>query len=735
MTAFDVAIVGAGPAGSSAAYHLAKCGLQVLLLERHGFPRDKACGDGITRKSTKLLAEMGLVEQLQHYRKVYGVRITMDAKGYRDSMFRNLEADGHSYGFVVPRRELDHLICQKAVEAGATLWEKTTVTGPVLEDDRINGVIVRRNGTEKKIRANFVVAADGGHSRFARMIGLVDDDRWSVGHAVRGYYTDISDLDDLFMVYFPLLDPDRNREVAGYGWVFPLTGAKANIGVGFFPSQQQDFGVNLRRLFDHFVQELRKRDVRFADMKLLGQLRGAPLSCGMDASRCVGNDVIVVGDAAGLVNPFTGEGISTALESGKFAAQVLTAALALPDPTQADLTEYNGLLEEHYRDLFRAGRKALKTYSFMWKVLNITFEIQRPLFDNLRHVMIDYEIGEDPYADFGSIRAAPWLKDMNILAALGEVRELLSSTIRADFPLLWEVCSKLLDLSVSFLRPTLLLLSSHWGEPNNRGMIPTATSIELAHLASTLHSNVLRNLFARQVSTPQKSYRGTNWANMFTIMSGDYVLVKSYELAAGVCSESSQKMSQGIAKVWIGTMRAVEQAHNLDQGEGNYLEIIEKKTATFYELPCRLGAEMSRATHPVIDLLADYGHNLGMALQLSNDILDIMAHDIEPVKHPIFRAFEDGIYTLPMIYSLSTIDDRKLREILSRSIVSEGEINTALAILRSNGSLSYTQDKVRFYVDCAKESLGPLPDIPAKWALTTLADFVVDRVLSCGQVH
>src|SRR6266511_4424515 len=187
--AFDVAVVGAGPAGSAAAYHLAKSQRRVLLIERSTFPRDKACGDGLTRTSVKLLAEMGLTVELAKYQRVKGIRLATDRKGYQERKYETRGPGWPDYGVVIPRSKLDHLICSKAVEVGASLWESTLVTGPILKNGRVCGVRIRRNGTEDEVPTSFVIAADGGNSYFARKIGLFEEDVWSKGFAIRGYFT------------------------------------------------------------------------------------------------------------------------------------------------------------------------------------------------------------------------------------------------------------------------------------------------------------------------------------------------------------------------------------------------------------------------------------------------------------------------------------------------------------------------------------------------------------------
>lgn len=368
---FDVAIIGAGPGGSSAGYYLAKNGRRVLLLDKASFPRDKACGDGLTPRSIELLKDMGIFDELACYKKLTGVRVIMDMRSHRDSHFHDGRQEQLDYGYVVPRKQLDNILVKKAIEAGVTFWEKSKVNGAIWNGDRVCGVRLIRNGIKQDIYSTFVIAADGGNSYFARKIGLIKSSgRWSTGYAIRGYFINLHILEDLFRFYVPIMEPCGNRVLSGYGWVFPLSGASANIGVGYYPSKLHDFSVNLHSVFNSFMETLLNNDELFVEIKQIGKLQGAPLHSGMSPSNCVGPGVLLVGDAAGLVNPFTGEGISAALYSGMLAAQVLGEALSLSSPVEDNLLEYARLIDNKYRDFVIGSRKSIDNYNFAWKILN-----------------------------------------------------------------------------------------------------------------------------------------------------------------------------------------------------------------------------------------------------------------------------------------------------------------------------------------------------------------------------
>jgi hypothetical protein len=182
-------------------------------------------------------------------------------------------------------------------------------------------------------------------------------------------------------------------------------------------------------------------------------LSGAPLRCGMNPSQGVGRGVLVVGDAAGPVNPFTEEGMNSALQSGKAAAETLEAALASRDPVHASLADYSRFLEDRYSDLFRLGKTLVRSYGFLWKLLDGTFELDRPLFAGFRRAMLAYGLDEAPYAHlaFFTHHHAPRETarvaepDLELLAKLRQVRGLITRTIESDFPILSRIVGSLAD--------------------------------------------------------------------------------------------------------------------------------------------------------------------------------------------------------------------------------------------------------------------------------------------------
>lgn len=729
--AFDVAVVGAGPAGSSVAYHLAQLGWRVVVLERSSFPRDKACGDALTRDAVALLAEMGLANALVPFRRVHGMRIVTDAKGQRDARYPARDPRLPQYAVVIPRLDLDALVAQKAVEAGATLWQNTAVTGAVVHNGRVSGVKVRQQETETEVAATFVVAADGATSAFAgqKGTGLSKPDRWSIGYSMRGYFDRIGPLDDddLFTFYLPLIDPETDRMLYGYGWVFPLAGGRANVGTGFFPSQRQDLVVNLRPVFDRFIEQLRGRDRRFTDMRLMGQLRGAPVHCSVKPSRsAAGRGVLLVGDAAGLVDPFTGEGIHSALESGKMAAQVLADALAAPDPMEADLSAYCRLLEARFDDRFRSGRNLVRKFGFVGRMLQNTFEIDHPLFDSVRSAITDFGLAENDGRDLFPADLV-WLRNTSVADDVKRVHHRLAAIVQSEFPMLSRLSVDLGDSIGNYLRAHLVFLAGQFGRPDTSAGHAVATSIELAALALTVYNNVLeRNGNGQTASTPASS-SGARWGNMLTVMAGDYFLAKAYGLTSKLGSEFSRTVSQASSDVCVARMWQVGRAHHPEPVQDGDVVRVEKKAAVFFEIACRLGARTSGTSRDIVDHLADYGRNLGIAFSLTTGILDVLADCDEPLKHPIARLLQDGIYSWPVMLALRDDDEGYLRALLRTRPIGKDQVLQTQACLASGVALVRTLELAQTFASRAKSSLETVPCIQSRGILATMADFVVDR--------
>ncbi len=355
----DVIVVGAGPGGSSAAAHLADAGLDVVLLEKSTFPREKVCGDGLTPRAVKQLIRLGIdISPEAGWMRNRGLRVYGGRSEPFELPWPEL-AEFPPYGLVRARASFDKILADRAVAAGARLYEQTNVTAPILNDrtDRIVGVQAKDG---RQFRAPVVIAADGNSARLALSMGLAKRTDRPMGVAVRAYFTSPRTNDDHMESWLELWDgkPHESNLLPGYGWIFGMGDGTVNVGLGTVSSHSEPAKLKYRELFHTWLANT-PAEWGFRPENQVGPTLGAALPMSFNRQPAYARGLLLVGDAGGMISPFNGEGISYAMEAAEMAAEAIADArfrgFGTPSAETA-LRGYPARLKSEWGGYFRLGQ-------------------------------------------------------------------------------------------------------------------------------------------------------------------------------------------------------------------------------------------------------------------------------------------------------------------------------------------------------------------------------------------
>lgn len=311
------------------------------------------------------------------------------------------------------------------------------------------------------------------------------------------------------------------------------------------------------------------------------------------------------------------------------------------------------------------------------------------------------------------------LVDVDVRADLDRVEEALREAVDSSDAFVREAASHLLEAGGKRFRPMLVLLSGHLGDAKDPRLIPCAAAIELTHLATLYHDDVIDEALVRR-GAPSANVR---FDNSVAILTGDYLFARSSSLAAELGTYVSQVLADTIGLLCEGQIMETNHAGSDRQTVERYLAVVERKTAALLATSCRLGAWLAGVPEAQVEAVTEFGRAVGVAFQLSDDVLDIAGREEESGKTP-GTDIREGVWTLPV---LETLAGRVPGGDDLRSALAGGDVEATLELLRSNGSIELAVEAVTSWAARAKDSLASIPVSPGREALEQLAEFLIGR--------
>jgi heptaprenyl diphosphate synthase len=312
-------------------------------------------------------------------------------------------------------------------------------------------------------------------------------------------------------------------------------------------------------------------------------------------------------------------------------------------------------------------------------------------------------------------------------AILAGVESLLRDTVASANPLVAEAARHLVDAGGKRFRPLLVAIGAHLGDPNGPHVVRAASVVELTHLGTLYHDDVMDEAAVRR-GAPSANSR---WGNSIAILVGDYLFSRAADVAAELGIEAVRIQARTFSRLVHGQIAETVGPVDGEDAISHYLRVISQKTGSLIATSARFGGMFGGATQEQTEALAVYGETIGIAFQLSDDLLDIASESDQSGKTP-GTDLREGVPTLPVLYALAS-DDRdaaavRLREILAAGPVTDDALHAeALALLRESAALKRARETVRSYAERARTSLVGLPDVPARHAFESLCDFIADR--------
>jgi heptaprenyl diphosphate synthase len=317
-----------------------------------------------------------------------------------------------------------------------------------------------------------------------------------------------------------------------------------------------------------------------------------------------------------------------------------------------------------------------------------------------------------------------WLVCQRTRVALAQLDAVLQEAVGAENAQLREMVLHLITRGGKRLRPTLLFLGAAYGEFVEASLLPGAAALELIHVASLYHDDVMDRAPIRRGGMSIN----VRWGNALAALAGTYLFARASALLASLGDVPNQLASQASVNLCIGQLQETENAYNLELTEAEHLNILARKTATLFELPCHLGAYLSGTSPAYLTALATYGRHLGLAFQLADDALDLTGQ-VTQLGKATGTDLREGVYSLPVLRALrqgGTVGEQ-LQALLGQVQLTEDEVKMVLRLVWESGTVAEALDVAREYARRAQTALAVLPEGPARLSLSRLAEYAITR--------
>ena len=314
--------------------------------------------------------------------------------------------------------------------------------------------------------------------------------------------------------------------------------------------------------------------------------------------------------------------------------------------------------------------------------------------------------------------------EATIRAGLEAVEALLRDSVKSDYPFVTETSQHLVAAGGKRFRPLVVLLAAQFGDASANGVVPSAVVVELTHLATLYHDDVMDEAVMRRGAVSANS----RWGNTVAILTGDFLFARASDILADLGPEAVRLQARTFERLVQGQIRETVGPAEHDDHVEHYLRVVADKTGSLIGTSGRFGAMLAGADEAAVEVLTRYGERIGVAFQLSDDLLDVTSDSTASGKTP-GTDLREGVPTLPVLLlrRRGAPEDAELLAALAGDLSGDAELRSVVDQLRAHPVMAEARAVLQSWADDARSTLGPLPDAPAKAALESLCDFVVRR--------